>query len=154
MSQNIIITKQESLPADLHKEILPVSLSEGFMHIQWLVEDWEDGTNRFLRPGEAFYTACIGSRLVAVCGLNQDPFMSKPGIARLRRLYVLPDVRRVGIGRRLVTSVLEEAGKHFWMVRLRTTGKGAAAFFITLGFLDDAGDANASHKKILDRSVG
>lgn len=122
---------------------------EGFKPIQWLRDDWEAGTNRFSQPGEAFYTARMERRLVGVCGVNQDPFAQEAKIARLRRLYVIPELRRRGIGRQLVKRALEDAAKYFEVIRLRTVDPNSAAFFEAVGFTKVKGDESATHLKAL-----
>lgn len=120
---------------------------EGFRPIQWLRDEWEAGANRFSLPGEAFYTARMEGRLVGVCGVNQDPFAQKAKIARLRRLYVIPELRRKGVGRQLVKRALEDAVKNFEVIRLRTVDSNSAAFFEAIGFIKVKGDESATHLK-------
>lgn len=120
------------------------------MALRWLLEDWEKGTNRFSEPGEALYEARIDGRLVGVCGLNLDPYVEDATSGRLRRLYVLPEFRRRGVGRSLVLRALEDAHSTFRVVRLRTINEQSAAFFESLGFVRVQGLENCSHKKEFD----
>jgi N-acetylglutamate synthase-like GNAT family acetyltransferase len=133
------------MPADLAEELIPASVKEGFSPIRWLREQWDSGTNRFSEPGEALYIARLGGRLVGVCGLNRDPFARDSGTGRLRRLYVLPEVRRRGIGRVLVLRVLEDAQDHFARVNLRTLDDQSVLFFEALGFARLDGAEGATH---------
>jgi GNAT superfamily N-acetyltransferase len=131
---DICISRVHTLPPDLDRELVPASVREGFEPVRWLHDDWEAGTNRFSAPGEAFYVARVDGRLVGVCGVNRDPFVDDPTVGRLRRLYVLPEFRRRGVGRQLVERALQDAGEHFDVVRLRTTDARSAAFFEVVGF--------------------
>lgn len=147
MSLDISIERTDTLPADLHVDLIPASTREGFTPVQWLREQWEDGTNRFSEPGEAFYVVRIDGRLVGVCGLNLDPYDKKSAAGRLRRLYVLPDFRRKGIGRQLVLRVLEGARGHFDVVNLRTFDDDSSAFFEAIGFIQVEDIENVTHRK-------
>jgi len=140
------IARVHSLPDDLAEELIPASVKEGFSPMRWLKEQWDTGTNRFSEPGEALCIARLGGRLVGVCGLNRDPFTRDSGTGRLRRLYVLPELRRKGIGRVLVLRVLEDAQGHFDRVELRTLDDQSAEFFEALGFARLDGVEGATHR--------
>jgi N-acetylglutamate synthase-like GNAT family acetyltransferase len=146
---DITILKVHALPPDLEGELTAAANLEGFRPIQWLRDEWEAGANRFSLPGEAFYTARMDGRPVGVCGVNQDPFAQEVKIARLRRLYVIPELRRKGVGRQLVKRALEDAVKYFEVIRLRTVKADSAAFFEAAGFTKVKGDESATHLKVL-----
>jgi GNAT superfamily N-acetyltransferase len=110
------------------------SIAEGYELVCRLVTDWERGTNRFSRPGEALFLAIGVDAPVGVCGLNIDPYADGSRIGRVRHLYVAAAYRRHGIGQALVREVVAEAAKSFDTLTLRTTSPAAAAFYIALGF--------------------
>jgi len=87
-----------TLPDDI-AALLGASLAEGHNLVKRLVDEWNDGTNRFDRPGEIALQARLGTKLVGVGGLNRDPYMDDPGVGRIRHLYVSPHARRQGVGR-------------------------------------------------------
>lgn len=150
MHINIDVSRVESLPEDLTGELLGSAVKEDFIALRWLVEDWERGTNRFSKPGEAFYEARIHGRLVGVCGMNRDPYAKDSTFGRLRRLYVLPELRRNGVGRILVTRALEDARGGFRVVRLRTLDEPSAAFFEAIGFAPAHGVKDCTHSIVLE----
>lgn len=45
----------------------------------------------------------------------------EPGIGEMKRLFVRPEYRRLGIGKKLTLAILEEAGKLYHRFRLDTT---------------------------------
>jgi N-acetylglutamate synthase-like GNAT family acetyltransferase len=151
MSSSINVSRADTLPSDL-PEWMAAAAREDFEPMQWLRDDWETGANRFSKPGEAFYIARIEGRLVGVCGVNQEPFADDASIGRLRRLYVLPGYRRMGVGRQLVRRALDDSGEHSSRIRLRTTSEQGAAFFEAIGFRSVAGEAGVTHEKIADPS--
>lgn len=99
-----------------------------------LLDDWGSGANRFDAVGEELLGAYFGEQLVAVGGLNREPYEPAPRTARLRHLYVLPAYRRRGVGKTLVKHLLDRADAAFDEVRLRTDMPDAAVFYENVGF--------------------
>lgn len=133
-----------SLPEDIAL-LLGESLAEGHNLVERLVDEWDDGSNRFDRPGEIAVQARLGAKLVGVGGLNRDPYLDDPMVGRIRHLYVLPDARRRGVGRVLVLALLDEARTHFCRVRLRTSQPEASLLYGALGFEESGGEPDATH---------
>jgi GNAT superfamily N-acetyltransferase len=123
------------LPIQEFTEILAESKTAGFRAIERLVTDWETGINRFNRPGEALFIARNSDRILGVCGLNCDPYTDSNQIGRVRRLYVMQDSRRQGIGQTLVHQIIEVAKLSFDRLDVRTTNPVAAQFYQSLGFM-------------------
>lgn len=125
---------------DLHAE----ARAEGYDFIDTLVDDWASGANRFDGPGEAFFGCFDESTLVAIGGLNVDPFAGDPQVGRIRRVYVRPQWRNSGVGAALVTVLVEKARKSFKCVRLRAENSDAARLYERLGFVRIE-NPNATH---------
>lgn len=123
----------DSLPHDI-SILLEAERAEGHRLVLRLVEEWNDGSNRFDQPGEVVLHARSNGRLVAVGGLNRDPYLDDPSVGRLRHVYVSPEVRGEGVGRLLVESLVAHAREGFDRVRLRTVTTGGSAFYVALGF--------------------
>lgn len=123
------------LPIQEFTKMLAESKMAGFRAIERLVTDWETGINRFDRPGEALFIARQGDRILGVCGLNCDPYINPSQIGRVRRLYVMQDSRRQGIGRTLVHQIIEVAKLSFDRLHVRTTNPIAAQFYQSLSFM-------------------
>jgi len=121
------------------------SEEEGLRFVRRLVDDWDAGTNRFDRPGEALFVARLDTRPVGVCGLNVDPYLAETGVGRVRHLYVLPARRRVGTGRQLLAAVLGAARPRFRLLRLRTSNPAAARLYESLGFRPVVGHHDCTH---------
>lgn len=134
-----------------HMETLRAEAAgEGFRFMDNLIGDWLSGANRFDRPGEHFLGAFQATGLLAVCGLNRDPFTDQDGVGRLRHLYVRKSARRRGVASMLVHQLLTEAEKDFYLVRLRTDTRGAATFYAGHGFVPIV-DRTASHAKSIQQ---
>lgn len=129
------------LDLDALQPLLIASRAEGFLLVQRLADEYQDGSNRFQLDGEALFGAYQGE-LLGVCGLNRDPFDGTYG--RLRHLYVLPSSRQLGVGRQLVHAALHAATPFYQVVRLRTLNPMAARFYLNLGFTPTA-DEQATH---------
>jgi len=140
------------LPGDRVRDLLADAEATGSRIVRRLVDEWADHTNRFDRPGEALFGAWAGGRLVGVCGLNIDPYAGDDRIGRVRRLYVLTGSRRLGIGRLLVSRVIERAGDRFDSLRLRTNNEHAARLYLGMGFREYRGMGEFTHVLQLARS--
>ena len=138
------------LPVPGIEELRAESLAEGYNFLDRLVDDWQGGENRFDGSGEIFLGAFDHDVLIAVGGLNRDPFAGDPGIGRIRRVYVRSSWRNRGVGQSLVIFLIEKARQHFSSVRLRAENPGAARLYERLGFLP-IDDPHATHMLELDR---
>ena len=136
------------LPLEGFDELVQEASAEGYAFLATAGNEWASGESRFSRPGEAFYAVVASEqeqeRLVAVGGLNQDPFLNTPEIGRLRRIYVRAPFRRQGVGALLVASMLADARQSFRAVRLRADNAAAARLYETFGFLPYS-DPHATH---------
>ena len=139
----ISITKVEELDLNVLQKLRAESSREGFQFMERLSDEWVSGANRFDNPGEALFLAVVDEEVVGVCGLNRDPYASAPNIGRVRRLYVLREHRRGGVGRALLNAVIAHARNHFKILRVRTDA--ATEFYAANGFRPDASDAEATH---------
>jgi len=141
----IAIERSDTLPIDRLNALVMEADATGFHGLVRLVEDWRSGLNRFNKPGEAVFIATDNGRVVGVCGLNRDHYLSDPMVGRVRHLYVAVDHRRKGIGSRLVCAVIGAAQGHFARLRLRTDSPHADGFYRSLGFMPFTSEPACSH---------
>ena len=144
------IHQQRQLPECGLAELVRESQATGFPFVQRLVDQWQSRANRFEQPGEAFFTAMAGSRVVGVGGLNRDPYTTAANVGRIRHLYVLAQFRRAGVGRRLVAEIVRAAPLHFNRLRLRTNTAAGAHFYLALGFQPVLGVSDCTHELFLN----
>jgi len=123
-----------TLPHDGFQALAAEAASESYAFLERMQSEWDTGTNRFATPGEYVVGVSLDDRLVAIGGLNKDPYAIEATTGRLRHLYVSSPYRRSGIGRALVDTLLSQAGSYFHRVRLRTDSAEAAAFYEAYGF--------------------
>lgn len=145
VADSVQISAVATLPDGI-LELLGASLSEGHDLVERLVAEWEDGTNRFDRTGEILLEARRLGQLVGVGGLNRDPYVDDPGVGRIRHLYVLPDVRGMGVGRALVAALVDHARGRFERARLRAGADEAWDFYLRLGFEETSDEENSTHQ--------
>jgi GNAT superfamily N-acetyltransferase len=138
-----IIERFHSLPGDI-ATLVDAERAEGHRLVLRLVDEWNDGSNRFDQPGEVALEVRLDGRLVAVGGLNRDPYLKDPTVARIRHVYVIPEVRGTGVGRRLVETLVDHARDGFSRVRLRTVTTEGSRFYRALGF-DELAEPDATH---------
>lgn len=126
--------------------LLDASIEEGFRFLARLREEDASGQNRFDQEGEVLLGIFRGADLVAVGGLNRDPYSGLPRAGRIRHVYVLPALRRGGLGRVLMEALIERARPCFDQLVLRTDTAAAAAFYEALGFSADPSIRGATHR--------
>ncbi|PJN49925.1 hypothetical protein PAEAM_55370 [Paenibacillus sp. GM1FR] len=114
--------------------MLAESSSEGFRHIERLIHEYETGINTFEQEDEALFECRMHDKVVGICGLNRDPYSEMIDTGRIRRLYVMREFRRHGIGRRLMDTVIHKAEKHYARLVLYTDQPVAVFFYRDLGF--------------------
>ena len=120
------------------------ALAEGFRQVERLAADWDAGRIRFDRDGEALLAARLNGVLVGIGRLTMEPVV--PGALRMRRFYVRPAFRRIGVGRQLVTALL--AGGNGDRSITVNAAPASIAFWERVGFNPDPRDG---HTHILSR---
>jgi GNAT superfamily N-acetyltransferase len=117
------------------------------------VEEWASAANRFDGPGEVLCGYIDQGLLVAVGGLTLDPFAGRPDMGRIRRVYVKSAWRKRGIGRALVSALVDRARTHFSCVRLRAENALAARLYESMGFVPIE-SPDATHILVFEKSAG
>lgn len=127
------------------QHLVEESRSEGFRFVQRLMEEYLSGLNRFDLPGEILLIASVQGAIIGIGGLNRDPYFSDPTVGRLRHVYVEAAWRRRGVGRVLVTALMDVAKPHYQLLTLRTDTAAADAFYRTLGFKTEPRWTHTTH---------
>lgn len=131
-------------------KLVEESEAEGYRFLRRLVNQYEDGTNTFNKAGEVLYGVWDPTgELVAIGGLNRDPYSDKSGVGRLRRFYISEHARRQGIGTNLLQEIVEYGKGHFNELVVRTDSSIADAFYRANGFSGDLGLPEATHHIVL-----
>jgi ribosomal protein S18 acetylase RimI-like enzyme len=146
----MITIQQIELPVPGIEQLQTEALEEGFLHIEKLFRDWRSGANRFNEPGEKLYGCMDQATLVAIGGLNRDPFAGRPDVGRIRRVYVRPAWRNRGIGNALIHALVKDARSSFTSLHLHTENPAAARLYERIGF-SRLLTADATHVFFLDR---
>ncbi|MED4619596.1 GNAT family N-acetyltransferase [Priestia megaterium] len=127
-------------------DLVTESKKEGFRFLERLINDYKNGTNNFSRSGEFLYGVFNKEGLlIAIGGINKDPFSTNKRIGRLRRFYVSKDYRRIGVGRSLVTRILKDTSEHYESIVLYTDTEHADKFYTWLGFIKDNNSLKSTH---------
>ena len=122
------------------------SLTEGYKYPDRLKADWCSERNRFSMLGEALFTVLRNSDIVAIGGLNADPYLGEPGIGRLRHFYVRSRYRRTGIASKLLEHILEFGEDKFSCLTLRTANPTAATLNCGHGFVEVVDEKLVTHR--------
>ena len=147
---HIVVRPLYDLSQEEIRLLLSESIAQGHRFIDRLVKEYADGTNRFALPDEALYGVYCDEQLVAIGGLNRDPFLADDDVGRVRHVYVLSGFRRQGVGTRLLHQVIDDARQHFRLLTLRTFSEDAVRFYVVLGFQPTSEIPNATHVLSLD----
>ncbi|MCP4139346.1 MAG: GNAT family N-acetyltransferase [Chloroflexi bacterium] len=145
----LIICKVNDLAEIPIRLLVKKSLEESFSFVERLEREYRSGKNRFDQRGEVLYAVFANTELVAVGGLNRDPFLDSHDTGRVRHLYVLPNYRKQGIGKELVEKIVKEAKLHFRLLTLRTFNENADRFYQAIGFHRTSEIESASHFLVL-----
>lgn len=111
------------------------SKEDGFRFVERLINDYKIGSNTFNHFGEGLFGVFNEEGvIVAIGGLNKDPFSNEQYIGRLRRFYVDKEYRRNGVGSLLVKKIIEEAKRYYKILVLHTDTEQADKFYSSIGF--------------------
>lgn len=144
----IIVSQIFELPEQT-EVLVKKSIAEGFRNVSRLRNDFVSGANRFDKSGEGLFVARSGEQLTGIAGLNVDPYAASGRVGRIRRLYVHPGFRRLGVASQLVDAIETRASGLFSKLRLYTDSNGARAFYEKRGYAVVSGQQKVSHEKIL-----
>tara|TARA_Y100000589_G_scaffold269609_1_gene261657 strand:- start:40 stop:552 length:513 start_codon:yes stop_codon:yes gene_type:complete len=139
------ILKLQQLQWSQLNELVSSSSREGHTFLKRMKAQYISGDNRFEALGEGVYAYLRDEQLVAICGVNKDPYLEDKNVGRLRHLYVLPTYRKKGLGRKLVEHIIKESRQHFKLLTLRTFEDQANKFCGALGFSTDTMVYSATH---------
>lgn len=142
----LTVEKIEDLLAIEYSHLVLESKEKGFRFLDRLVNDYKNGENTFDNDGESLFGVFNQQgTLIAIGGLNIDPFSGDEKVGRLRRFYVSDAYRRKGIGTLLLKTIVSEAKHYFNTIVLRTHTEEAAKFYKTYGFYKDEIRPNSTH---------
>ncbi|MEH7342385.1 GNAT family N-acetyltransferase [Bacillus sp. JJ1532] len=140
------IQKIEELETLEISHLVEESKAAGFRFLEKLVDDYQDGTNRFNKHGESLYGVYNEQGvLIAIGGLNIDPYSNNPKIGRLRRFYVASDFRRSAVGSLLLSKIILEAKYYYEGLVLHTDTDQADLFYTAFGFSKTCDYPNSTH---------
>ncbi|SEP67954.1 GNAT family N-acetyltransferase [Neolewinella agarilytica] len=140
------INKIAAFPVEGFKALQQESQLEGYRFLLRLEKDWLNGTNTFSAAGEGLYEVRAQGELVAIGGINTDPYGASAADGRLRRFYVKEAYRRKGVGKMLVDFILQQHAANFERVSLYTGELAAGAFYVRCGFEKVLGEEKVSHR--------
>ncbi len=140
------VERVEDLQAIDISQLVKESELEGYRFLSRLVNDFQDGSNRFNKPGEALFSVQNETGdVVAIGGVNQSPFSDDTHVARLRRFFVLDDARRQGVGSLLLKEIIDHSRGIFNEMTVRTESSKADAFYRSNGFELDNSASETTH---------
>lgn len=100
-----IVRIEDELPEDF-AALQAQAEAEGVRNMGKLAEQWAEPENPFRDPG-ALFAAFVEGELAGVGGLMPQTVQGRPAM-RMRRLYVTPSARRLGVGRLLAAAMMQQ----------------------------------------------
>ncbi len=137
-----------SLPG--FEQLKAESQAQGFNFLNRLEQEWLQGINQFSLVGEGLYGVYQEEKLIAVGGINVNPYtkIQVASIGRLRRFYVLKQWRRQKVGQQLLAHILNKHQAYFTEINLYTNNPKAANFYLQCGFEKVNNQHKVSHRKL------
>ena len=140
-------------PWDSLMPLVEASRAEGLRFLLRFKDEYLSGQARFDYTGDALLGAYEGAELIGLCGLTHDPYGAGASVGRVRHLYVRPEWRRRGIGRRLLEEIEHRASETFDSLVLRTDSMTASQFYRAVGFERIAEAGTATHRHEITRTT-
>jgi GNAT superfamily N-acetyltransferase len=126
-----LVTVSTTLPDDV--DILQrAAAAEGIPLVARMISEWHSGVQRFSGAAECLLVARVGGHLAGVGGLTRDPVV--PAALRMRRFYVLPRYRRLGLAKMLVEALLAQAPQDI-SIGVNVGPAAAVPFWEAVGFV-------------------
>ncbi|MFS0594028.1 GNAT family N-acetyltransferase [Cytobacillus horneckiae] len=113
--------------------LIEESSEEGYHFLLRLLNEYISGINRFDKEGEGLYGVYKEDRLIAIGGINIDPYAFQSSIGRLRRFYVSKNARG-----------------GFKVIVLHTDTAGAADFYTSFGFIKSDRYPQSTHCYVME----
>jgi len=134
MESKFLISSIVALRMHQIEPLVKASEKEGFNFLNRLKKDWISGVNRFENKNEILLQIEKDERIVAIGGVNNNPYHEQGKVGRIRHLYVLPEYRNKGIGKKLVLHLLQLSIDKYEIITLRTDTEEASKFYESIGF--------------------
>lgn len=107
--------------------------AEGVRNMDLLALGWFTGAERFEQPG-ALFAAYANGALAGVGGVTPQADLAEPAM-RMRRLYVAPVFRRLGVGRMLAERMIAHGLRYAPLLTANARASAAAPrFWRAMGF--------------------
>lgn len=140
--------KTTKLPTDL-ETLAQSAEADGFTMVRRLIDNFRNGSNQFDKVGEGLFFVRDGDALIGVGGVNVDPYYDDAEIGRIRHLFILPERRGEGIGRKIMQHIEQHAAQHFSRLQLFTPTVAASNFYEAIGYKPTSSLERVSHIKHL-----
>ncbi|PCJ16339.1 MAG: hypothetical protein COB02_16380 [Candidatus Cloacimonadota bacterium] len=131
---NLTILSVKELKINELDHLIKEASQEKYSFMLKMKAEYIGNKNKFDKDKEAIFLALKDEKIVGFVGLNIDPYLEDPNVARVRHLYVLKDYRGQKIATQLLQSLIKHAKLNFKLLTLRTFFKEASDFYTSLNF--------------------
>ena len=133
---------------DKLEELALDAVEDGYNIVRKTIDQWKNGTNTFSDYREVLYGVKVNENIIAIGGINIDPYLMDFDIGRLRHVYVHRDYRQQGIATALLEKILNEYAYHFTVLRLICRNEVAMQLYESYGFKKVV-EFKATHIKVV-----
>lgn len=144
--ENLQFRSIEKIPFAGFEALKRESEADGFTFLKRLEDEWKADINRFSLKGEGLYMVLHKNEIIAIGGINCDPYLKSVEQGRLRRFYVKKTWQRKKIGKALLDFILEKHLHFFDTVGLYTHNPKASEFYVNVGFEKVVGEHKITHR--------
>jgi GNAT superfamily N-acetyltransferase len=129
-----VVRVTDGLPGGLDR-LAVAAAAEGVGIVERLIAEWDAAEQRFDGQGEALFAAYVEGALSGFGGVTVEAQGPEPAM-RMRRLYVLPELRRQGVARTLAGAMMQQGFQSVPLLTVKAGASTAAApFWESLGFV-------------------
>lgn len=141
------IVSVKELKLEEIEDLVELSLAEGYLFLERLVNEWISGENRFNKGNENLYQIKIDGKVIGIGGINKNPYTDDEKNGRIRHFYIHPKYRRKGIGTELIKTILRN--QDYEKITLRTDKEEASKFYESIGFIRIKDSITDTHEIVL-----
>ncbi|MFB5661927.1 GNAT family N-acetyltransferase [Alteribacillus sp. HJP-4] len=129
------INKISNLEYEEWFELIKQSKAEGIRFPPRLEKEYAIGIHRCQQPEEALFGMQDDkNKLIAVGGVNCDPYSDFVKVGRVRRFFVSKKWRRTGAGSSLLEAMISFSRDHYNFLVLYSDSESASSFYVSTGF--------------------
>ncbi|MBD3340546.1 MAG: GNAT family N-acetyltransferase [Candidatus Lokiarchaeota archaeon] len=150
-----MIEEIKILEEDTIEELIHESENEGYRFLSKMFSQWNSRENQFQKENEKAIIFRENNKVIAIGGINEEPYLKRKDFGRLRGVYVLPSFRRKHVGKEIVKHLIDFGNKYYKAITLRVPDNiEAYPFYESIGFEMTNEYESVTHIKWIKKALG